>query len=1799
MNVQHKITFWPKLPLKIVASLSIGLFLITQVLPPTPVSFAQISEGNLLTVSTVQVPHDKIVVPPQLGKIDESFQGTTSKTIFFIQDAHDSLEAQENISRLIDKFTKENEIKTVFEEGYEGPVPSDELFGFMKDPETKQKVSYFLLDKLRIGGAEYAHINRTSDFKLIGVENLKLYSENIKCYQESSKNRKDIEADLGELFSQITTLANQYFPKELKTWLKRRELFSEGKLPLLNYLKELQNLQIHSTEQFAKEYPAIAILIMAQTGHDSKLIKQLNALDSKVVFEEILKLEQAVSDTFLQNERDRNIFAFYQGVSLLRKLNRIELTQAEYEAAKATLQNMNTQKLVDSIVSLTHRSLVLSKEWEQHIKNAVQFYDVAKKRDETIAQHIQTFRKSKENTAILVFGGFHANAIKKILKQQGLSYFVISPKISSIDKRHQDYYKQLMTVGNHPFETPFLVTRANKSPSLFFSAAITGEQAPARAELRAIASSLKALGDISALQLIDRHLTNQDHSLERKKTGVRKNRDARALDDRSEIREKEKVQEDGSKIRLLDLNQQHKDIPEGAVPFREGTFASLIDFLPSLRCQLKCRQCWARNFYTQKEISRYGVKEPSFEEILRTIDLLAETGIEGISFSGGEPTIIPRFDEIIAYVKSKGMKVFVNTNGLQFKKVGDNLFIELYKEDRKSTYLVSLENFIRHVDQFCFSLDTVDPLSFRGEAPLLWPEVIAGIKTISARRNKDTEIVITTTVTRENIHQIKTDLLPYVEGILLDVFNKTKQHYPTVRPPIWKFNIFQPLKSFPEKLKRSLGITYDEFNLLHDEAVQMMRERVGAHLDREGSAFTVDQVLRMNRTLQEEKSYKYLMILPNGVLVTTVDDGATSYGLHERGFEVAGYLGGTNPWVYKKISQAIADGIDEKFSKLGADFAPVVSVIKGSDEGDSEAGALEKKISSFDQDSFDHLVVLQNKDEFPVLLGQEIAKRVDQRLERINRKDNQWEIHFTDPTGKASTLTIGVNQDQRAVVYQSDQVESYSRSLMRDVLEILANRNVRLADQGYYERISLFDLRHNLAAAKKSENPTTEFENELNAARDFLGIKENSKVYWVETDQTTFGIAKIREKDVSKIYVETSFLKRLKQSGDKTSLTRAFIHALYPGSSEEKVYQEFEYARSVYQPEQLNELTGGDFVGLNQAISNMIREPRNSFQRAQADLIAKRLKLQIWNMAVLRLNGETRHVRLRVNNGSPVLTDSDEDSGNAKMLYYSVAANPLHFGHIESLFRAMVQSKADMGVIRVQGADDGKSLNGRTIEERHDIVAEFVAHMKRYVKDIFEYSDIGRETSADGESDFIDLIKLNAGRKNGRLYAFNLGGSDHRHFFVPDYEGWEKTHEYKARIKDGKTIPDTLLKYSDLVRRHEAFFKANNVSFGVLFSERDPRGSEFLPEEVALAESLKKEDLFQEVLLRGMNYEGASATAIREALAGVRNGDTLIILPTLVENAIMGKLPESRKIIRNNPHFDSDRYRGFMIELPVLIKQLSMKSSDKDFFIFEHWLEITRQNRGREITSREIVTMFNGKEIPLSLEEVENALKIIKTKTAADNSSGANAATYAPDIAEKESAVKPRSELRIAAVQEISSDRTDRMVQNIRQSTQPATVFVDAEDFQSLSPEQKQEYLIVTLSNKVLRVVVYNENGQQDRILNALLKLNNVTRTENRDFSSVQVSFDRPNVPSVHLSKQILPSRELIERLRKRVSFFKMRGQSGGTLAAALLWAWAGGEDARLREISKDQDGFWIVAEALVNALQRSYENTLALAIAA
>jgi MoaA/NifB/PqqE/SkfB family radical SAM enzyme len=81
----------------------------------------------------------------------------------------------------------------------------------------------------------------------------------------------------------------------------------------------------------------------------------------------------------------------------------------------------------------------------------------------------------------------------------------------------------------------------------------------------------------------------------------------------------------------------------------------LAQIIPIRRCNLACGYC---NEYDDR-----SAPVPT-EEMLRRLDRLAELGTTIITFSGGEPTLHPDLDTLIARVRSNGGLATLITNGL-------------------------------------------------------------------------------------------------------------------------------------------------------------------------------------------------------------------------------------------------------------------------------------------------------------------------------------------------------------------------------------------------------------------------------------------------------------------------------------------------------------------------------------------------------------------------------------------------------------------------------------------------------------------------------------------------------------------------------------------------------------------------------------------------------------------------------------------------------------------------------------------------------------------------------------------------------------------------------------------------------------------------------------------------------------------------------------------------------------------------------------------------------------------------------
>lgn len=410
-----------------------------------------------LTLST-----SSLEIPAHLGMIQTKVAGN-SKKVILIQDAHDSLVAQENIAAMIHHLVAHYKVRTVFEEGFEGPVPTDELFGFIADAELRRKVSYFFLDRLRIGGAEYAHINRTKDFKLIGADNVSLHLQNITHYRNHLTQQNSVSQQLTKIQKELKKIANLNFPTQLKMWLKLKEQYAKGDLSVDVYLKRL--LSMHASQGVKlrfEDYPHTARLLASFTHAQNAREQLLEEFHLAALLKEIGVLEDSLAKLYLKKSDHHELFNYLIYFERLQRLNHFEVIGEEYLELRQKPLEGQTKAVSQFILKQLSAPVVFSKAWETDLLEAFNFYQVAELRHEALRSKLSWFQNQKdEKVAIVVYGGFHRAGIESILEDFGFSYAVVNPSIPTLQTKHQTYYDRLMGGEQFHFEVnPALATAA-------------------------------------------------------------------------------------------------------------------------------------------------------------------------------------------------------------------------------------------------------------------------------------------------------------------------------------------------------------------------------------------------------------------------------------------------------------------------------------------------------------------------------------------------------------------------------------------------------------------------------------------------------------------------------------------------------------------------------------------------------------------------------------------------------------------------------------------------------------------------------------------------------------------------------------------------------------------------------------------------------------------------------------------------------------------------------------------------------------------------------------------------------------------------------------------------------------------------------------------------------------------------------------------------------------------------------------------------------------------------------------------
>jgi|GEM_PF-509816 len=435
------------------------------------------------TSAPIASPKD-IVIPSELGIVQEYFQGQGSKLIIHLQDAHSSVETQEALAALVKYFHEKYGIKQAFVEGGEGELAMNEARTF-PDPEIRKKVAREFLRTWQITGPEYYIISENPEFSLIGVESLKQYYANREQFSEALKLGKSLDDEFRLFRTDIENLKSKILNPELREfvqWQEKLEKILQSPLLLADYLRYLKGChEAHfPAEPFAVSYPSIAKAV----SPDKKIEAENISIDFAQIFKELESLKSKISNALIVNENEKILLELLHILSYIEGALHLTLSRTDFEDLEKNPSSA-TAEFVRNELSSLNASHIWKPEFEtlfEGIKPAFNFYRGARGRDEVFIEKMEKeFRHKERQQSLLITGGFHTSGITARLREKNISYVVIQPAIKEHKPEDLKKYRETSlpavtnaSKSNIPLEVAFGSsndTGAAKRRDAFYQAA--------------------------------------------------------------------------------------------------------------------------------------------------------------------------------------------------------------------------------------------------------------------------------------------------------------------------------------------------------------------------------------------------------------------------------------------------------------------------------------------------------------------------------------------------------------------------------------------------------------------------------------------------------------------------------------------------------------------------------------------------------------------------------------------------------------------------------------------------------------------------------------------------------------------------------------------------------------------------------------------------------------------------------------------------------------------------------------------------------------------------------------------------------------------------------------------------------------------------------------------------------------------------------------------------------------------------------------------------------------------------------
>ena len=240
-------------------------------------------------------------VPPSMGEMAEmSASDKSGRLVYHIQDIHDDLSAQANLSGLISGMESyaadRNKSLVVLTEGSSGPLDSDSIAS-MPDKKTVHDVAVGLLNAGYLFGEELAAVTHAPGrINIVGIETPSLYKQNGTARDDSKIARERVLVTIRDIKSQLQKLVPHNFNAVLSELEELRAGVEKGNGSVADYVAFLNK----SNPALIQKFPSLAHVLTLSAQEKKINFDRVESERGKILKEIAQKGTQRDTDQLLE-----------------------------------------------------------------------------------------------------------------------------------------------------------------------------------------------------------------------------------------------------------------------------------------------------------------------------------------------------------------------------------------------------------------------------------------------------------------------------------------------------------------------------------------------------------------------------------------------------------------------------------------------------------------------------------------------------------------------------------------------------------------------------------------------------------------------------------------------------------------------------------------------------------------------------------------------------------------------------------------------------------------------------------------------------------------------------------------------------------------------------------------------------------------------------------------------------------------------------------------------------------------------------------------------------------------------------------------------------------------------------------------------------------------------------------------------------------------------------------------------------------------------------------------------------------